>query len=182
MAAVPLNLTILFAAVAEKLSPKMVTLMPLSPVVGEKLSSFKVAAPGGEVTVKVSGEVAVWLSTSTVTFPVAAPAGTVTVKLVAEAADTAAVVPLNFTRLLAGTVEKLVPTTVTIVPTIPEAGEILLTVGALGAGFAGSSFSLQDSERKDNNRLSIKTSNRFFIEKELARRAVNYADNVAHYA
>ena len=67
-------------------------------------------------------------------FPVVAPAGTSTVRLVAVAALTVAMVPLNFTVLLAIVGEKLVPVRVTMVPAVPVVGEKPVRVkGATGA-------------------------------------------------
>ena len=150
IANVPLNFTTLSAAVVEKLVPRRLTLVPLGPVVGEKL--FRVRAMG--LIVKSLVEVATWLSTSTVILPVLLPAGTLTVRLVAVAAVTVAVVPLNFTRLLAAVVEKLVPVRVTVVPTIPEVGENPVRVGVGIFGSDGSSFSLHELHSRKKERLS----------------------------
>ena len=107
---------------------------------------------------------AVSLSTCTVIFPVVAPVGTVTVKLEEVAAVTTAVVPLNFTALLAGVVEKLVPVRVTVVPTVPEVGENPVRVGMRTTGLDGSSFSLHELHRKKRKRLRINIWDTFFID------------------
>ena len=61
--------------------------------------------------------------------PVVAPAGAEVVMLVVEPAVTVALVPLNFTMLLAGNGSKLVPVMVTVVPTAPPVGENPVMVG-----------------------------------------------------
>ena len=81
-----------------------------------------------EPTVKTPLLVAVLPPTVTEIDPVVAPVGTVVVILVAELAVTNAVVPLNFTILLAGVVSKFVPVIVTDVPTRPLVGVKLVMV------------------------------------------------------
>jgi hypothetical protein len=61
--------------------------------------------------------------------PVVAPNGTVAVIVVAVLAVTVAIVPLNFTVLLAGVGSKFVPVIVTTVLTEPEVGVKLVMVG-----------------------------------------------------
>lgn len=85
------------------------------------------------VTVKLVALVAVFPPTVTVIFPVVAPAGTVVVILVVVLAETTAVVPLNFTVLLAGVALKFVPVMVTLVPTGPLEGVKLVMVGVSAA-------------------------------------------------
>lgn len=121
------NFTVLFAGVALKLVPVMMTDIPGMPPSGKKL--VMVGAPA--VTVKSLAEVPVWPPTVTVIFPVVAPEGTVTVRLVALAALTVAVVLLNLTVLFAGVALKLVPVMVTADPTPPEEGEKLVTEGTV---------------------------------------------------
>jgi hypothetical protein len=150
----------LFVAVAEKLVPRSVILAPLAPVVGEKLL---MARTDGGIMVKSSEEVAVWLSTCTVIFPVVDPAGTLTVMLVAAADVTVAVVALNFTKLLAGVVEKLVPVSVTTVPVVPEVGENPVRVGSSVTGLDGSSLSLHELHKRKRKRLGIIMWDTFFI-------------------
>ena len=86
--------------------------------------------PPAVVTVKVPVDVAVPPAVVTVTVPVVAPVGTVAVIVVAVELVTVAWVPLNVTVLFAGVVSKLVPVIVTTVPTAPELGLMLETVGA----------------------------------------------------
>ena len=69
--------------------------------------------------------------TVTVIVPVVAPTGTDVVMLVAVLAVTTAVVPLNFTMLLAGVKSKFVPVIVTEVPIGPLVGVKLVIVGAI---------------------------------------------------
>lgn len=73
--------------------------------------------------------VAVLPATVTVMGPVVAPPGTVTIRLVVLPDVTAAVVPLNFTRLLPGVGSKLVPVMVTVVPMGPLLGVKPVMVG-----------------------------------------------------
>jgi hypothetical protein len=122
-AAVPLKLTVLFAGVVLKLTPVMVTVVPVKPFAGVKL----VIDRG---TVKLVADVA-WLSpTMTVIGPVVAPAGTVVTIWVDVELVTAAAVPLKLTVLFAGVVLKFVPVMVTVVPIEPLAGVKLTIVGA----------------------------------------------------
>jgi hypothetical protein len=118
-AVVPLKLTILFAGVALKFVPVIVTLVPGMPEEGEK--EVMVGAKP-QRTVKLDALVPVLPATVTVIVPVVAPVGTVVVIDVAVLAVTTAVVPLNFTILFAGVVLKFVPVIVTVVPTTPVAG------------------------------------------------------------
>jgi hypothetical protein len=84
----------------------------------------------GVVTVKMIGsEVAVLIPLVTVMNPVVAPTGTVVTISVAVELVTTAVVPLNFTMLLADVVLKLVPVMVTVVPGGPEEGATAVIVG-----------------------------------------------------
>jgi hypothetical protein len=82
---------------------------------------------------------------------------------------TAAAVPLNFTALLAGVVEKLVPVRVTVVPSVPEVGENPVSVGVTTTGLDGSSFSLHELHNKKKKKLSINTWNTFFMSKKLVK-------------
>ena len=72
--------------------------------------------------------VAVLPATVTLIVPVVAPVGTIAVMPVAVLAVTTAVVPLNFTVLLAGIGSKSVPVMVTVEPTRPLGGAKLLMV------------------------------------------------------
>jgi hypothetical protein len=123
-AALPLKVT---AVVPMKPVPVIPTEMPAGPEVGLKLD-----IAGAEITVKLTGEVAVPPDVVTPIFPVVEPLATtavivfalVTAKL--EAAfppNVTAVAPLSF-----------VPVIVTEVPSMPEAGAKLVTVGASDSG------------------------------------------------
>ena len=94
------------------------------------------ATGSGGVAMKFVELVPVRPLTVTVMVPVVAPAGTEVEMLVAVLPVTAAVVPLNFTVLLAGVVSKLVPVRVTGVVTGPLVGLKLLIVGAEGLDVA----------------------------------------------
>lgn len=109
--------------------PVTVTLVPAVPLVGEKL----VIAGAVTVTEKLLAELAVPFGVTTEIFPDVAPVGTVAVTCVALTAwNVVAAVPLKATELAP---VKLVPATVTLVPTAPLAGEKLAIVGVLlGAG------------------------------------------------
>ena len=132
-AAVPLNLTALFAAVVLKLVPAIVTVVPTGPLVGEKLDTV-----GGTVTVNVPLLVAVEPLTVTAILPVVAPLGTATTSVVVVADETVALVPLNLTVLLVFVALKFVPEIVTDVPTGPELGVKPLIVGAAQTAVADS--------------------------------------------
>jgi hypothetical protein len=125
VAIVLLNLTTLFAAVALKLVPVMVTLVPAIPCSGEKLLMVGISG-----TIKSCVEVMVWVPTVTVSLPVLAPAGTVVVMVVGVVAVMTAVVPLNRTVFLLISVLKFLPVRVTVVPAIPSVGENEVRVGA----------------------------------------------------
>lgn len=108
--------------VVSKPVPVMVTVVPVAPLVGEKL-----VIDG--ITVKFDDEVAVWLLTVTLIGPVVAPDGTVvTISVLVELVTTAAV-PLKLTALFAAVVSKFAPTMVTVVPAVPLAGEKLEMLG-----------------------------------------------------
>lgn len=130
-ASVPLNFTMLLAAVVLKFVPVNVTEVPTKPEVG--FMPVKVGAVGKETTKSVA-LVAVSLPTCTVIFPVVAPVGTdVTILVEVGVPVMVAVVPLNFTILLAAVVLKLVPVRVIVVPTGAEVGLNPVKVGAVGA-------------------------------------------------
>ncbi len=124
VAAVPLNFTALFAGVALKFVPVIVTSSPTYPVesAGRPEAGVNEVNVGGKITVKSFIDVAVVPSNVTVIFPVVAPAGTVVEIVVAVEAVTVAVVLLNFTTLFAGVVLKSVPLIVTVAPINPDAG------------------------------------------------------------
>ena len=133
VAVVPLNFTMLFAAVVLKLVPVMVTEAPTAPLVGLKEVMVGVVAV---VTVKLVVLVAVTPPTVTVMAPVAAPVGTVVFILIAVGVPViVAAIPLkNLTVLLVAVVLKFVPVMVTAVPTLPFAGVKLVMVGVVVDG------------------------------------------------
>jgi hypothetical protein len=117
-AVVPLKVTALEPAVAEKFVPVMTTVAPAIPDVGE----MEVIV-GALITVNTEPMAAPPLVV-TVTAPVLPPTGTVVVSDVAVAAVTVAAVPLNFTVLPAVDGEKFEPVIVTVVPIGPDVGEM----------------------------------------------------------
>jgi hypothetical protein len=125
VAVVPLNFTMLLAAIVLKFAPMIVTLVPTAPLVGVKL-----AIEGGTIMIKSVALVATCPLTSKVIFPVVAPVGTEVTMLVGVGVPIiGATVPLNFTMLLEVVVLKFVPVIVTVAPTIPLAGVKLAIVG-----------------------------------------------------
>jgi len=102
----------------------MVTSAPAAPLVGVKTVIVGV----GNTT---KSEVLVPITPPTVTeiFPEVAPVGTTVVILVVVDAVTLAITPLNLTTLFAGTLLKLVPVNMTIVPGAPLVGLKLLITG-----------------------------------------------------
>jgi len=122
VADVPLNFTVLVPCVVPKFVPVIVTEAPTAPEVGERLLIVGVVAS----TVNV-GPVIDTPLTVTTTVPVVAPVGTgTTIEVLAQLVIVAAV-PLNFT--VPAVVPMFVPVIVTEVPTAPEVGERLVTVG-----------------------------------------------------
>src|SRR3989338_536967 len=121
----PVNNT---SVTAVRLVPVMVTAAPASPVLGVKLATVG-RPPAVPETVKLVAEVAVCPPTNTVMLPLVAEAGTVTTSCVVVALLTLAATPLNLTVLLPSAALKLVPVMVTDVPTAPELGVKLATVG-----------------------------------------------------
>jgi hypothetical protein len=100
----------------------MTTTVPTAPEVGVKL-----VIVGAGITVKLVALVAVPPAVVTVTVPVAVPAATVAVICVSPfTVKDAAAVPLNLTAEAPVNAE---PVMVTTVPTGPEVGVKLLTVG-----------------------------------------------------
>jgi len=124
LAVVPWNFTVLFAAVALKFAPVIVTDVPTGPLLG-----LNPEIVGGPTTVKLLPLVAVSPATVTLIVPVVAPLGTVATRLVVVAEVTVAVVPLNLTVLLAAVELKFVPEIVTEEPTAPLVGLKLEIVG-----------------------------------------------------
>jgi hypothetical protein len=121
---VPLKRTVLFAAVALKLVPVIVTTVLTGPLEGVKL----VMVGNTDDIVKLLALVTVLHPIVTEMGPVVAPAGTLVVIVVVVLAVTVADVPLNATTLFAGVVLKFVPLIVTLVPVVPLVGEKLVIV------------------------------------------------------
>jgi hypothetical protein len=125
VAAVPLNRTVLVPGVAPKFDPVIVTTAPIDPDVGERL---EIAGPCADVTVNVM-PLLMTLLTVTATDPVVAPLGTGATILLALQLLGVAAVPLNLMLLVPCDVPKFAPLIVTEVPTPPDAGDRLTTLG-----------------------------------------------------
>lgn len=121
---VPLNIITLFAGVALKFVPVIVTVALTAPLVG-----VKAVIVGVGRTVKFDEPVIVTPLTVIEIGPVIAPAGMVAVMLVDVDAVTLAITPLNEIVLFEGVVLKLVPEMVTVAPTAPLEGPKLVIVG-----------------------------------------------------
>jgi hypothetical protein len=120
VAVVPLNFTLVAPV---KFVPVIVTLVPTTPLVGERL----VIVGAATVTVKLLAELAVPPGVTIVTFPVTAPVGTVAVaEVVLLTEKVVAAMPPIVTEVAPF---KCVPVTVTEVPTTPLVGEKLVIVG-----------------------------------------------------
>jgi hypothetical protein len=122
VAAVLLNLTMLFPGVVLKSVPVIVTGAPIKPEVGVKEVIV------WWMTVKSSADDADTPPVPTEIFPVVAPEGTVVEILVLVDEITVADTPLNSTVFDAGVSLKPVPLIVTAAPTLPETGEKPVTV------------------------------------------------------
>ena len=116
VAVVPLNFTVLLPCVAPKFVPVTVTEVATGPLVG-----FKLVTVGVGSTVKEKPLLATPVTVTT-TLPVVAPAGTGTTMLVADHVVGVAVVPLKVMVLVPFVAPKLVPLTVTDVPTAALVG------------------------------------------------------------
>jgi len=121
---VPLKVTVLAPWVVPKFAPAIVTDVPTAPDVGFKL----VMLGGGGVTTKFIPLLAT-PPTVTTTFPGAVPAGTGATMLVALQLVAVAVVPLKVIVLVPCVVPKFAPAIVTDVPTTPDVGFRLVTLG-----------------------------------------------------
>jgi hypothetical protein len=120
---VPESATVLAPWVVPKPDPEMVTKVPMLPEVGEIPLIFS-----ADVTVKYWPLLAP-PPTVTTTYPVVAPTGTGTTIDVADQLVAVAAVPLKVTVLAPWLVPKPVPAIVTGVPTVPEDGFKLVTLG-----------------------------------------------------
>src|SRR6266478_5004880 len=121
---VPLKVTVLAPWVVPKFAPAIVTDVPTAPDVGFKL----VMLGGGGVTTKFIPLLAT-PPTVTTTFPGAVPAGTGATMLVALQLVAVAAVPLKVIVLVPCVVPKFAPAIVTDVPTTPDVGFRLVTLG-----------------------------------------------------
>lgn len=119
----PFNLT---EFTLEKFVPFIVTVVPITPDVGEM--EVIVGGAGGNVTVNI-GPLAVPSGFVTATIPLVAPVGTIKINSVELFTLKETFNPFNVTLV---TVVKLVPLTVTIVPTNPDVGLIDVIVGGVG--------------------------------------------------
>ncbi len=122
-AVVPLNFT---PVAPVKFAPVTVTLVPVCPLVGEKL----VIVGAAKLTVKLLAEVAVPCGVAIEIFPVIAALGTVAVTLVALTTVNVAAAPPIVTEVAP---LKCVPVTVTKVPAPPLVGLKLLMAGVAAA-------------------------------------------------
>ncbi len=125
VAAEPLKVTVLVPWVDPKFVPVIVTEVPTTPEVGDRL-----LIDGGGTTVKETPLLACPLTVTT-TLPVLAPLGTGTTIAVALQLVGVAVAPLKVTVLVPWLEPKFVPVMVTEVPTMPEAGERVVTEGGI---------------------------------------------------
>lgn len=115
----PLNFTLVAPL---KFEPVTVTELPTGPLAGAKLV---IAGAGGTIVNDVP-LVATPPGAVTVTVPVVAVAGTAVVICVAELTVNDAVTPLNATAVAP---VKLLPAIVTVVPTVPLLGVMLVIAG-----------------------------------------------------
>jgi hypothetical protein len=125
VATVPLKRTLLALCVAPKFAPLIVTEVPTAPDAGERLVTLGAV----DATVNVAPLLA-RPPTVTVTGPVVAPPGTDATMLDALQLVGVTTVPLNRTLLVPCVEPKFAPLIVTDVPTEPDAGERLVTLGA----------------------------------------------------
>lgn len=123
VAVVPLKVTVLVPCEAPKFVPVIVTEVPTEPDVGDRLVMLGLAVKGTPLLASPL--------TVTTTLPVVAPLGSGTTMLVALQLVGVAAVPLNVTVLLPCAEAKFVPVIVTEVPTGPEAGLMLVMLGAI---------------------------------------------------
>jgi hypothetical protein len=124
VAVVPLKLTEPDPCVDTKFVPVIVTAVPTTPDVGERLVML-----GAGTTVKLDPLLFTPLANTT-TFPVVALPGTVTAMLVPVQLATVAAVPLNLTVPDPCVDPKFVPVIVTEAPTAPVVRERLVILGA----------------------------------------------------
>jgi hypothetical protein len=122
-AGVPLNETVLVPCVVPKLVPPIVTEAPMAPDNGLRLVIFGWTPTINRAPLLTSPPTVI------TTFPVAAPLGTGTTMLVALQLVGVADVPLNVTVLVPFVAPKFIPEIVTEVPTGPNPGDSMETIG-----------------------------------------------------
>jgi hypothetical protein len=120
VASVPLKLTVPLSCIAPKFVPVIVTEVPTTPEVTERLVIL-----GAGTMVKLTLLLAV-PDTVTTTFPVVAPDGTKTSTVSVLQLFGVAVVPLNVTVLVPCVAPKPDPAIVTEAPTAPDVGDKLV--------------------------------------------------------
>lgn len=123
VAAVPLKVTVLVPCVAPKFEPEIVTVVPMTPELGESPESVGVTA-----TVNGLGLLAI-PDTVTSTLPLVAPVGTGAAMLVELQLVAVEVTPLNEIVFVPWLLPKFVPEIVTEVPTTPDGGLKLVMLG-----------------------------------------------------
>ena len=123
VAGTPLNVTVLVPGADPKFVPVIVTGVPTAPDVGDKLVTLGVGK-----TVNNTPALDTPLTVTT-TEPVVAPDGTRTTMLVALQLAGIAETPPNVTMLVPCADPKFVPVIVTGVPTAPDVGDKLVTLG-----------------------------------------------------
>jgi hypothetical protein len=125
-AVVPLKFTVLVPCVAPKFVPVIVTAVPTAPDAGDRLDTV------GGVPIWKDRPLLVSPATVTDTYPCGtAPLGTAATMPVLLQLVAVAVVPLKFTVLVPCVAPKFVPVIVTAVPTAPDVGDRLDTVGGV---------------------------------------------------
>ena len=138
-AAVPPNITVLFAGTASKSVPVMVTTVSACPDSGVNPEMTGTGTVTGN-TVKLYNDVAVLLQRVTMIVPDEEDAGTITVSAFLVAPDTYACILLKQTMFSAGVVLNSAPDMITVLPGCPDEGEKLLIEGA--GTYAGTTIKL----------------------------------------
>jgi hypothetical protein len=124
VASVPLKLTVPVPSVEPKFVPVIVTEVPTTPEVTERLVIF-----GADANVKATALLDPPIAL-TITFPVVAPDGTGTAMVDALQLVGAAAVPLKVTDPVPWVAPKFAPAMATSAPTAPTVGDRLVILGA----------------------------------------------------
>jgi hypothetical protein len=119
----PSNVTVDDPCAVPKLVPVMVTVVPTAPVAGERLATIGT----NPLTVKVASLLTMPLEFATTIGPEVAPFGTGTTILFATQLDGLPAIPLK--RTAPSTVPKCAPLIVTVAPTAPLPGEVVVIFG-----------------------------------------------------